>query len=160
MRPIRLTVTEARVIRDALKAWTGFLSTSEADEKAAARVLTKLAESELPAATVAVAPIEAALVAASRGKVVPLGDPRSYQHASRTAARVEATPEKAAAIGAWIARQPWFRGQATILLVLKKWGEWLPPALKSLPPREAKEGFGGGTDEPAPGPTGPGFGDS
>jgi hypothetical protein len=150
MRPVRLTKAEAAVVRAAITLLCSPWGSSGADEKAAARVITKLNEAEGDAsAGVAAGPIEAALIRMSRGKVVQLAGGAAYGRASKMATAVGATVEEAELVGAWLSRQRWLNEPTTLLGVLNKWAEWLPRARATAPPPAAAEGFDGTASAPA-----------
>lgn len=140
-RGIRLLKAE----REFLKALLGpSMDYSHRGKKAVAlaeSILTKVEESESKAKGVPVAPIEEALIAAARGKVLQL-DPAAYGRASRMAEAVKATPEDAKRIGAWMARQGWLNQEQTLLDVLNKWYQWLPKARATEPPPPLPAGLG------------------
>lgn len=152
MRAVRLTKAEVALIRD---RFVGNLTPKE--RKTAEGLMAKLSGAEGPAPVGAsVAPIEAALVAAGRGKVVRLDGGSGYARASRLAAAAGATVEQAATIGGWLGRQGWFTGPVTVLGVLGKWADYLARARATAPAPAAKEGFDGKADVAPGGDAGPG----
>ena len=167
MKAIRLTKAEVAWIRSALALAVDFTAQQS---KTKDSILNKLDAAEQAPAGVNPGPIEQALIAGSRGKVVPLAG--GFPRASKIATSVGATPEDARAIGEWMARQGWLRGPQTMLDVLNKWPQWLAKARATEPPPSAPPGFGDGaaekgadtrpsTAEPgqgAPGRLRPGFG--
>lgn len=150
MKAIRLTRAEAvRVLQ-----WAG----GDADDLSGT-ITSKLraAMQEAPKG-VAVQPLEEALIKAARGKVVPLvaAGGGTFARASRTATELKATPEDAAILGAWMARQGWMRGTFTLLDVLNKWPSWFSKAKAEEAPRGLPEGLDGRRKETAD--VGPGAG--
>ena len=143
-RGIRLTKVE----RAALGAWLdGELNgaTHPAPKAATLRSIhKKLLASEEATAGVDIGPIEAALVAAARGKVVALE--AGHGRASVQAKAVGATPETATVVGAWMARQGWLQGPQTVIDVLNKWYQWLPKARATEQPPALKPGLGADAD--------------
>ncbi len=79
---------------------------------------------------VAVAPIEAALVASADGKVAPTkGAPPSFWIiVGRTLTEAGATPEDATILGTWLSKQAWLTGALTIMSVARKWPDWMARA--------------------------------
>lgn len=112
--------------------------------KDADSILRKLLASEESPAGVNPGPIEEALIAAARGKVIALEG--GYDRAARLAGYAKATPEQATDIGAWMARQGWLHGPQTIIDVLNKWHPWLAKARATAPPPALQPGLG--TDAP------------
>ena len=91
-----------------------------------------------------VGPIEEALVRTSRGRVVALAGGGGYARASVQATNVGATVAGAELVGAWLARQGWWKqGPTTILTVLTRWPEWLAKAQAGADPTlvPARSGF-------------------
>lgn len=136
-RGIRLLKAE----REFLK---GLLAQSEWLErpklaKTAASILQKVVDSETAPAGVPIAPIEAALIAAT-AKVVALE--AGHDRASKMAATVKANPEQAKVIGEWMQRTHWLHGPQTVLDVLNKWYQWLPKARATEPPKLLAPGLG------------------
>lgn len=141
MKAVRFTKAEVQAIRDALSHWEGLLTTSTKEEQAARQVLAKLDAAHESAVTgVAPAPIEQALIATSRGKVVPVDG--GWARASKQATAVKATVEDARLIGAWMARTGWLTGPKTLFDVLNQWPNWLAKAKATAPPPSAPSGFG------------------
>ena len=121
------------------------VTTNAKEEKLRGSVLTKLqgASVQKPA-SVQVAPIEEALVRTSRGRVVALAGGGGYARASVQATNVGATVAGAELVGAWLARQGWWKqGPTTILTVLTRWPEWLAKAQAGDAPSLAptRQGF-------------------
>jgi hypothetical protein len=141
VKAVRFTKAEVEVIRWALADWRKLDNCA----KAAASALVKLdkAEEATPAGVNA-GPLQAALEATSRGKVVPLAGPGGWARASKQAAAVGATVEDAKLVGAWMARQGWLHGPQTLLDVLNKWPQWLAKARATQPPPSAPPGIGDG----------------
>jgi hypothetical protein len=145
-RGIRLTKAE----RGALQEWLENLGNppmggpTNKEAKLAASILEKLRESEESPKGVDIVPIEEALVAAARGKVIALEG--GHARASVQAKAVGATPEGAAMVGAWMARQGWLTGPMTVLDVLNKWYMWLPKARATEPPPALAPGLGADAD--------------
>jgi hypothetical protein len=131
MRGVRFTKAEVQYLK-------GLLSVEGAFPKHRIAVLAKLDKANEPAG-VDVAPIEAALVKASVGKVVPLEG--GHARASVQARAMGVTPDLAALVGGWMARQPWLHGPATLLDVLNKWHQWLPKARATEPPPALQPGL-------------------
>jgi hypothetical protein len=148
-RGIRLTKAERAWLSDALGnvAWGG------KGEKLSKAILDKVAASEESPKGVDIVPIEEALVAAARGKVIALEG--GHARASVQAKAVAATPETATMVGAWMARQGWLTGPMTVLDVLNKWYMWLPKARATEPPPALSPGLGADADT-RPGPGTPG----
>ncbi len=163
-RGIRLTKAERDFLRAHLLEPHG-LKWSKAEAKAVASILAKVEESEAAAKGVDIVPIEEALVAAARGKVIALEG--GHARASVQAKAVGATPADAAMIGAWMARQGWLTGPMTVLDVLNKWFMWAPKARSTEPPPALAPGLGADADTrqgpgtpgtpPPRGRTAPGF---
>lgn len=157
MKALRLTKAEHSLIWSFVQDHPG---------KTAAGLRAKLEKAERQdTVNVAVKPIEDALVAAARGKVVPLVS--GHARASVQATRAGATVEDAKVVGEWMARQGWLRGPQTLLDVLNKWPQWLSKAKASAPPPSLQPGFGnadtgssteGESSRPAGGRPEPGFG--
>jgi hypothetical protein len=146
-RGVRFTKAE----RDFLRAWL------EADDwdvtrfggvkgkRAASSILAKLSASEERPTGVDVSPLEEALVASARGKVIPLEG--GYGMAGGMATSMKATPEQARLVGEWMARQGWLTGPMTLIDVLKKWYQWLPKARATQPPPALTPGLGKHADD-------------
>lgn len=138
-RGVRFTKAE----REWLRSWLPANVAAEEGSKRAKlgeAVLAKLLASEEAPATVDVAPIEEALVAFARGKVIALegGFPRARVQATAC----KATVEDAKLVGGWMARQGWLTGPMTLLDVLNKWHMWLPKARATQPPPALQPGLG------------------
>jgi hypothetical protein len=138
-RGIRLTKAERDVLRTLLEAPNAARGVPR-HAKAVTSILEKLSASEESPKGVDVAPIEEALIAAARGKVIALE--AGHARASVQAKAVGATPETAAMVGAWMARQGWLQGPMTVLDVFQKWYQWVPKARATAPPAELKAGLG------------------
>ena len=119
--------------------------------KLAASILAKVEESEAAVRGVDIGPIESALIAAARGKVVALE--AGHARASVQAKAVGATPETAKVVGSWMARQGWLKGPQTVIDVMNKWYQWLQKARATEPPPAVAPGLGTDADNgrgPAP----------
>lgn len=142
-RGIRLTKAEREVLVAVLGEWAD--TTSLARQARAARsVVEKVMASEEAPKGVAIEPIEEALIAAARGKVVALE--AGHARASVQAKAVKATPEDAKLVGAWMTRQGWLQGPQTVIDVLNKWYQWLPKARATQPPPALTPGLGDDAD--------------
>ena len=140
-RGIRLTKAERDTLRKLLGAQYVDLSTyGTRIVRDAASILAKVDASEAETKGVDIRPIEDALVAAARGKVVALE--AGHGRASVQAKAVGATPETATVVGAWMARQGWLQGPQTVIDVLNKWYQWLPKARATEPPAHLPQGLG------------------
>lgn len=140
-RGIRLTKTE----RESLRVLIGPVNVNLGSHgsklvRDAAAILRKLSDSEETPKGVDIVPIEEALIAAARGKVIPLEG--GHAQASVRAAQMKATPEDAALVGAYLARTAYFTQPMTVLDVLNKWWSWLPKARASAPPPSLAPGLG------------------
>jgi hypothetical protein len=160
VKAVRFTKAELSCIRAALE----FVADVQADARAASGVLAKLDAAEVVATpNAAVGPIEEALMAGARGKVIAL-DRTGYGRASVQAGRLGVTPADARVVGEWIARQGWLHGPQTLLDVLNKWPAWVSKARATQPPPSAQPGFGDGVQvtgaTTGPGTNGPGQGSS
>ena len=143
MRGVRFTKAEVALLHNVLT--DAVLDTGHMDAvRLAASILTKLQGASVQKApSVQVAPIEEALVRTSRGRVVALAGGGGYARASVQATNVGATVAGAELVGAWLARQGWWKqGPTTILTVLTRWPEWLAKAMATEPPPSLKEGLG------------------
>ena len=136
-RGIRLTKQEREWLRRFIEPQSRVESKGG---KLAQSVLQKLAASEEAPKGVSVEPIEDALIASARGKVVALE--AGHARASVQAKAVGATPEDAKLVGAWMARQGWLSGPQTLIDVLNKWYQWLPKARATEPPPALQPGLG------------------
>lgn len=138
MKAVRFTKAEVTLIRHALD-WL-----AQGQDKAsreAKSIVAKLEAAEAPAAKgVNPGPIQEALVASSRGKVVEVTG--GWPRASRQATEVGATVDDAKLIGAWMARTGWLTGPKTLFDVLNQWPNWLAKAKATAPPPSAPQGFG------------------
>lgn len=130
-RGVRFTKAERAFIRAAFARETG---------RTALAILAKLDAADVAAPGVDVGPIEEALMAAARGKVLAMEG--GFGRASVMAAAVNATPETAAMVGAWLARTAYFTQPMTLLDVLNKWHTWLPKARATQPPPALEPGLG------------------
>lgn len=141
-RGIRLTKQERDVLRILLDPATEGSDPGLDRKQKAARdsILAKLDASEEAPKGVSVEPIEDALIASARGKVVALE--AGHARASVQAKAVGATPEDAKLVGAWMARQGWLSGPQTLIDVLNKWYQWLPKARATEPPPALQPGLG------------------
>lgn len=110
------------------------------------RIADKLAKAQLTTNEPSVnAPaLEEALIAYSRGKVVPLANP-IWPRYSRQAALAGATLQDAQVVGEWLYRQGWVQLKSqTLESVLRNWASWLGKARAGMTSsREA--GFSGAT---------------
>ncbi len=139
MRSVRFTLVEVSLIGRAL----ALCSTVESfDQSVSDRIVTKLLAATAASPGVAIAPIEEAMIKSARGKIIPLIG--GHAKASVRAAQVHATPEDAALIGEWVARQGWLHGPQTVFDVFNKWDQWLAKAAATHPPPLAREGFESG----------------
>jgi hypothetical protein len=140
-RGIRLTKAERDTLRKLLSAQYVDLSCyGTRIVKDAASILAKVDASEETPKGVDVAPIEEALIAAARGKVIALEG--GHARAAVMAASMKATPETATIVGAWMGRQGWLQGPQTLIDVLNKWYQWLPKARATEPPPALTPGLG------------------
>lgn len=130
-RSIRFTKAERDVLCSVLTEWADATAMVKM-AKTARAVVAKVRESEEQQVGVDVAPIEEALIASARGKVLALEG--GYGRASAQARSVQATAEQAALIGAYLARNNFYTGPFTLLDVLNKWYQWLPKARATAPP--------------------------
>lgn len=142
MKP-SLTKTE---VAACLKALTlvSLVDFSPAEVKALTSIKSKLAPSDTPKGANAGA-LEVALMSKSNGKVVKLASGTGYALASKTAERLDITPEHMTLTGSWIGIQGWLqKGSLTMLDVMRKWHEWYPKAkalsenLGPVPSRERR----------------------
>lgn len=155
-RGVRLTKAEREWLRRVLDNRGGDETHwDRRGSKLADGLLKKLEASEETPKGVDIVPIEEALVAAARGKVVALE--AGHARASVQAKAVGATPETAKLVGAWMARQGWLQGPQTVLDVMNKWYQWLPKARATEPPPSLAPGLGKpdadtrqGTGSPSP----------
>lgn len=151
MKAIRLTEAEARAIAEVHALVAGgpadFDEVMDEHAKPWRSFMAKVAKAREPSANVAVAPIETALVAAARCKVVPLVT--GHGQASVRAGKLGVTPEQARLVGQYIASQGWLRGPLTLLDVLNKWPTYLSKATATQPPPSVPAGLNGGTSETA-----------
>lgn len=94
-----------------------------------ASLYAKLTAVRVTTSGVDLAKVEGELVRAAQRKYVqaPLL-PAQYVQASRQLAMLQATPDQAAEVGRWLARQAWIKQPVTLSTVIKKWGEWLSKA--------------------------------
>jgi hypothetical protein len=143
MKAIRLSQAEA----DFLLELMGFDFEHLDDPKAVKRarkladgIAAKLKKAQAPSTNVHVQPIEEALVAGARGKVVTLLE--GHAQASVQAGRLGVTPEKAYMVGEYLARTKWLTGPFTLLDVLMKWPTYYSKAQATQPPPSAPAGFG------------------
>ena len=121
--------------------------------KAVSTILSKLTASEETPKGVDIVPIEEALIASARGKVIALEG--GHGMASVRAAQLKATPKDAALIGAYLARTAYFTQPMTVLDVFNKWYSWLPKARATQPPPALTPGLGAdAADERSPAPAG------
>jgi hypothetical protein len=146
MKPLRFSEAEVSVIEDAVDSLArGF----ELPKKHPIHsIRAKIAKAREASTNVAVAPIEQALVGASRCKVVPLVT--GHGQASVRAGKLGVTPEQAELVGRYIASQGWLRGPLTLLDVLNKWPQYLSKAQATKPPPSVPAGLNGGTSGAAP----------
>lgn len=147
-RSIRFTKAERDFLKLVLGPTMDWSHLGTKVVKTAAACLKKLEESEEQTAGVEVGPIEEALIAAARGKVLALEG--GFGRASVMAASMKVTPELAALVGSYLARNNFFTGPFTLLDVLNKWYQWLPKARATAPPTSLPSGLGpaGKTDAP------------
>lgn len=146
MKAVRFTLGEAAAVRDLVEA-----AAREEADPVWDRVLTKLFAASIAPTQTSAGPIEAALVATSRGRVVKLETTGSvWARAARMAASVGATADGAGAVGAWLSRQSWLRGTLTVIDVLKKWPEWSAKARAEASAAGLPEGFDGDAGRSAP----------
>ena len=141
MRGVRFTKAEVAALRFA----ADMVHRAPCDmPKGLDTAVAKLAAAEAPLEPrVNVGPIEEALVRTSRGRVIKLAGGGGYARASIQATSVGATVEGAELVGAWLARQGWWKqGPTTILTVLTRWPEWYAKAQATEPPPSLKEGLG------------------
>jgi hypothetical protein len=148
VKAIRFTQAEADFLADLLS----FDIIYEEDPPRAKRarkiadgLLGKLKKAQSPSTNVPVAPIEEALMAGARGKVVALLE--GHAQASVQAGRLGVTPDKAYEVGQYLARTKWLTGPFTLLDVLMKWPTYHSKAQATLPPPSAPAGFGGVTPD-------------
>lgn len=143
MKAIRFTKVEADLIETAMGAawdlWGPALGKTAI--KASESIRQKLKKAQTPSTNVAVQPIEDALIAGARGKVVALVE--GHAQASVQAGRLGVTPEKAYEVGQYLARTKWLTGPFTLLDVLMKWPTYYSKAQATQPPPSAPAGFGG-----------------
>lgn len=153
MRGVRFTKAEGEYLTElvkhaacSLESYQGDLAFGDKVERRAK--LVRGIEKKLAAASqsqppgVAAAPLQDALVLASRGKVVPV-EANGFGRVSRQATAAGATPEKMALVGNWIATQGWLQGPLTIYTVLAQWGNWLARAKATAAPDGLEEGLAG-----------------
>lgn len=148
-RGVRLTKAERELLKQLFTPGASDLSRprtmdlssfGRSANKTALAILAKVEASEESGRGVDIVPIEEALVAAARGKVVALE--AGHARASVQAKAVGATPETAKLVGAWMARQGWLQGPQTVLDVMNKWYQWLPKARATEPPPSLAPGLG------------------
>lgn len=136
-RSVRFTKAERELLGFALG---GVVPFTPKQAKVRDGIFKKLSDSEAAAATVDVGPIEEALIATARGKVVALEG--GYPRARVQATAVGATVDDAKLLGGWMARQGWLTGPMTLLDVLNKWVMWIPKARATQPPPALEQGLG------------------
>lgn len=87
-------------------------------------------------------PIHDALVEAAGGKVASMKDagPAWWARASRSLAKVNATPEKARLLGIWVANQTWMTGAMGWDTLLHKWEDWSARAATEFGNHSTSEG--------------------
>jgi hypothetical protein len=139
-RGIRLTKAERVWLKAHLHDPCNDYGWDAKDARLAGSITQKLDASEEAPKGVAIEPIEEALIASARGKVVALE--AGHARASVQAKAVGATPETARKVGEWMARQGWLQGPQTIIDVLNKWFQWLPKAKATEPPPALQAGLG------------------
>jgi hypothetical protein len=140
MRAVRFTKAEVAALMDLDRA-ISFGDFGNCTNKHWDTLVAKVTAACEPAAKGAnVAPIQEALIAAARGKVIALEG--QYGRASRQCGDMGVTPESAQLVGEWMARQGWLHGPMTLLDVLNKWGSWLAKAKATAPPPGLEPGFG------------------
>jgi hypothetical protein len=118
----------------------GCVSWGGKGEKLSKAILAKVVDSEEAPRGVDIVPIEEALIAAARGKVLPLEG--GHAMASVRAQQLKATPADAALIGSYLARTAYFTQPMTVLDVFNKWYSWLPKARSTQPPPALTPGLG------------------
>lgn len=143
-RGLRFTKAERDFLKFALGEAVDWGAYGSKAFKAAETVRAKVVESESAAATLDVAPIEAALIATARGKVIALEG--GFARARVQATACKATVDDAQMVGAWMSRQGWLTGPMTLIDVLNKWHQWTPKARATQPPPALSPGLG--TDAP------------
>ncbi len=138
MRGVRFTKAEVLMIKGSL---IGEVNPPKS-EKIRLSILRKLEDAEGPTTPgVAPGPLQDALMASSRGKVVRV-EPNGYGRISRQATPLGATVAQATLLGNWIASQGWLQGPLTIFTVLAKWPDWLARAKATAAPDGLEEGLG------------------
>lgn len=139
-RGLRFTKPERDFLKHAFGTAVDWGAFGTKEAKLAASILTKVVASESAPNTVDAAPLEVALIAGARGKVIALegGWPRARVQATA----VKATVEDARMVGEWMARQGWLTGPMTLLDVLNKWNMWVPKARTTQPPPALSPGLG------------------
>ena len=179
-RKVTVTVKELQALREIV---TGAASLSAVRLKS---LLEKAERAHSPLANEPADPLpdlnllEHAFLAKAGAKGAKMQITYEQTHAVRGLARkVQATPERVAMVGAWLARQRWFTGTATLWTALGKWVEWYSRAVAEggrravaggparLPSRvnwddwdeQNRGGPPDASDEDAPGPAGPAQGD-
>lgn len=169
MKPLRITEVEARWLEELLHTWTLKELWGGPALKCAKSILAKVRKVQEPSQNAAVAPIEQALIAGSRGKVVVLVT--GHAQASVRAGKLGVTPETAHLVGEYLARTKYLTGPLTLLDILNKWPSYISKAQATQPPPSVPSGFGRepgdngaeagqgtpGTGEGAPGRLRPGF---
>lgn len=137
MRGVRFTKAEVEFLNSLAADWTED-DLGAKDWRAWCSIKAKLDKAQEPAG-VNVQPIEDALIKAAVGKVVALEG--GHARASVQAKNVGATPELAALVGGYMARQSWLHGPLTLIDVLNKWHTWLPKARATEPPPGLEPGL-------------------
>lgn len=157
MKAIRLTDSEASAVLAWADGELGHTQCHDVPAKVARSIVKKVLAAREPSTNVAVAPIENALLAAARGKVVALVE--GHGQASVRAGKLGVTPEKAQSVGEYLARTRWLTGPFTLLDILNKWPQYLSKAAGTAPPPSVPAGLGGAREERAEGPArqGPGY---
>lgn len=142
MRGVRFTKAEAEFVYQRMYD-ADVEGESTKTRKLAVSVMAKIRALSTPTEPgVNAGELERALVAASRGKVVPVES--GFPRISRVATGLGATVAQATVLGTWIAGESWLRGPLTVFTVLNKWPDWLARAKATAPPAGVDSGIGPG----------------
>lgn len=156
MKAIRLTEAEAAVVEDALNSLAAGFDLPK--KHPIHRIRAKLVNARAPSDNANVGPIEQALIAGARGKVIALGDGGGYGQCSVRAGKLGVTPEDARLVGEYFARTKWLTGPFTLLDILNKWPSHLAKARATQPPPSVPAGLGAGSAKAQTGSAGAGQG--
>lgn len=130
MRSVRFTKREAEALLREVSQLDTMDDNMDVDDDVKSAVTKIRAAMEPVPAGLNVRPIEAALIAHSRGRVVPLlGAPgHRWARLSKEGTELGVDVPKAEVLGAWLARQGWMTSTLTIADVFRRWPEWYSKA--------------------------------